>query len=112
MANFLTLTMVSIPDILDWISWVLVLIVPLHIGFWIARRWRGAPRRDLLDTNYFAIVVGIVFLLPIYMLSLRPILAPLSAPSLNSSLSAFYEDCDVVDDYSGHEFKFLVVSSC
>jgi len=34
------------------------------------------------------------------------------APSLNSSLSAFDEDCDVVDDYSGHEFEFLVVSSC
>jgi len=35
-----------------------------------------------------------------------------AAPSLNSSLSAFDEDCDVVDDYSGHEFEFLVVSSC
>ena len=34
------------------------------------------------------------------------------APSLNSSLSAFDEDCDVVDDYFGHEFEFLVVSSC
>jgi hypothetical protein len=34
------------------------------------------------------------------------------AQSLNSSLSAFDEDCDVVDDYSGDEFKFLVVSSC
>jgi len=40
------------------------------------------------------------------------VLAVLPAPSLNSSLSAFDEDCDVVDDYFGHEFEFLVVSSC
>jgi hypothetical protein len=33
------------------------------------------------------------------------------ALSLYSSLSAFDEDCDVVDDYFGHEFEFLVVSS-
>ena len=38
-------------------------------------------------------------------------MSPILAPSLNSSLSAFDEDCDVVDDYSGHEFKFLMVSS-
>jgi len=39
-------------------------------------------------------------------------LNPFTAPSLDSSLGAFDEDCDVVDDYFGHEFKFLVVSSC
>ena len=34
-----------------------------------------------------------------------------AALSLYSSLSAFDEDCEVVDDYFGHEFKFLMVSS-
>ena len=34
-----------------------------------------------------------------------------AALSLNSSLSAFDEDCEVVDDYFGHEFKFLMASS-
>ena len=38
-------------------------------------------------------------------------MAPIGAPSLNSSLSGLDEDCDVVDDYFGHEFEFLVVSS-
>jgi len=42
----------------------------------------------------------------------RSHLTPIGALSLYSSLSAFDEDCDVVDDYSSHEFKFLVVSSC
>ena len=38
-------------------------------------------------------------------------IAYILAPSLNSSLPGFDEDCDVVDDYFDHEFKFLVVSS-
>ena len=42
---------------------------------------------------------------------LRHIFVPKLPPSLDSSLSAFDEDCDVVDDYFGHEFEFLVVSS-
>ena len=41
---------------------------------------------------------------------IMPRTAQTKAPSLNSSLSAFDEDCDVVDDYFGHEFEFLVVS--
>ena len=86
-AQYLEFAMGSIPGMLNFILWILWLVMAIQIVIFLLWRIRGSPYRRLLNTNYFAIVVGIVFFLPMYMLSLRPLMAPLPITEGDEALS-------------------------
>jgi hypothetical protein len=84
--QYITLTMVQFPLILEGILVILTLIPVIHVMLSVYSRWKKTRARTLLNTNYFTMVIGMVFFLPIYMLSLRPLLAPIPFTQADSML--------------------------
>ena len=92
-ARQLESSMVTFPSVLSYLSWILLVVVPIDLVFFLLRidpSWRIYERRpiwfaryiaqcypQLLNGKYFAIIVGILFFLPIYGVSLHSLEAPI-----------------------------------
>jgi hypothetical protein len=86
MSIFLTTAMVTVPNALWALFDLLAFVLPLQLGIDTLAWLRSSQSRNLLNANYFAIAIGLLFFLPIYALSLRPYEAPITLTTGDVSL--------------------------
>jgi hypothetical protein len=92
----LEVSMIDFPLILSYLSWVLLALIPLDIVLFLLRvvgkfkptrsflqrivsasRQIGQINPNFLDAKFFTIVIGVLFFLPIYEISLRSLEIPI-----------------------------------
>jgi hypothetical protein len=95
-ASQLQVSMINFPLILSYLSWVLVALIPLDYALFLlkvvgkykttrgslqrivsAARRIGQINSHFLDAKFFTIVIGVLFFLPIYEISLRSLEIPI-----------------------------------
>ncbi len=77
-AAFISTAMVDFPQVLWFLVYVLTLLIPIQLVLYIHAILRRRNCRQLLNSNYFAIAIGLLFFVPIFTLSLEPMTAPIT----------------------------------